>query len=225
MTYQSTTKAPRASWLLPTGLIILGFVPVLAGAIRVTELTAGAEITPANERFFAAPVPVVLHIVGASVFSVLGAFQFAPRLRRRRPGFHRAAGRILVPAGLLAALSGLWMTLFHALPAGDQGLLTVFRLGFGTAMAVFLVLGLAAIRRRDIARHRAWMTRGYAIGMGAGTQAVTQAVWLAAAGTPGQLTRQLLLGAGWAITLAVAEWAIRRNRLRPVATNPTRPGG
>jgi hypothetical protein len=41
---------------------------------------------------------------------------------------------------------------------------------------------------------------------------VTHALWLAAVGTPGQLTRQLLLGAGWAINLAVAEWAIRRSR-------------
>ena len=42
-------------------------------------------------------------------------------------------------------------------------------------MALAIVLGLAAIRRRDIARHRAWMIRGYAIGLGAGTQALTHA--------------------------------------------------
>jgi hypothetical protein len=132
MTLQSTTTtaapAPRAGWLVPAGLIVLSFVPVLAGAVRVTELTAGAGITPDNARFFAMPVPVVLHIAAASVFSVFGAFQFAPGLRRRRPHRHRIAGRVLVPSGLVVALSGLWMTLLSALPAGDRGLLTVFRL-------------------------------------------------------------------------------------------------
>ncbi|MFI7705040.1 DUF2306 domain-containing protein [Nonomuraea sp. NPDC049480] len=212
MTTLQRTATTRRGWLIPAGLLVLGFIPVVAGAVRLTELTAGADITPANERFFAMPLPVVLHIVSVTVYSVLGAFQFAPGFRRRRPGWHRAAGRVLVPSGLVVGLSGLWMTLFYALPAGDQGLLTVFRLGFGSAMVVSIVLGVAAIRRRDIARHRAWMTRGYAIGMGAGTQAVTQAAWIAVSGTPGELTRQLLLGAGWAINVAVAEWVIRRRR-------------
>jgi uncharacterized membrane protein len=211
-TLQHTAPKTRRGRLVPAGLLVLGFVPVLAGAIRMTELTAGADVTPDNARFFAMPVPIVLHIVSVTVYTVLGAFQFAPGLRRRRPGWHRAAGRVLVPSGLVAALSGLWMTLFSTLPAGDDGLLTVFRLGFGSAMAVSIVLGLVAIRRRDIARHRAWMTRGYAIGMGAGTQAVTHGLWLAIQGPPDTDTRALLLGAAWAINLAVAEWVIRRRR-------------
>ncbi|HEX4814990.1 MAG TPA: DUF2306 domain-containing protein [Nonomuraea sp.] len=214
-TYQTPAAAsPRGARLIPAALIVLGFVPVLAGALRVTELAAGAQITAANARFFAMPVPVVLHIVGASVFSVVGAFQFAPGLRRRRPRWHRVAGRVLVPSGLVAALSGLWMTVFFPVPAEDQGLLTAFRLMFGTGMAVSLALGLAAIRRRDVARHRAWMTRGYALGLGAGTQAATALVWVILHGgaAPEGLARQLLLGASWAINLAVAEWAVRRGR-------------
>jgi hypothetical protein len=34
----------------------------------------------------------------------------APAFRRRRPGWHRAAGRLLVACGVLVGLSGLWMT-------------------------------------------------------------------------------------------------------------------
>ena len=41
-------------------------------------------------------------------------------------------------------------------------------------MAACLVLGVAAIRRRDIAAHRAWMIRAYAIGLAAGTQVFTE---------------------------------------------------
>ncbi|WP_246147490.1 DUF2306 domain-containing protein [Nonomuraea turkmeniaca] len=200
----------RAGWLIPAGLIALGFVPVLAGALRLTELTGGADVMPANARFAAMPLPVVLHIAAAMLYSVLGAFQFG---RRRR--WHRPAGRILIPAGLVVALSGLWMTLFLDRPPGDGDLLAAFRLVVGTAMAVSLVLGLRSILRRDIARHRAWMTRAYALGMGAGTQAFTQAAWLAVHdGAQDEVTRALVLGAGWAINLAVAEWVIRRRRAR-----------
>ncbi|MEU6787988.1 DUF2306 domain-containing protein [Nonomuraea angiospora] len=202
------TKAGR---LIPAGLLLLSAVPVIAGAIRTAELAGGAAITPDNARFIAAPAPVLLHIAGVTVYSVLGAFQFAPGFRRRRPAWHRAAGRVLVPAGLVAALAGLWMTLFSDLPAGDTGLLTVFRLVAGSAMAGSLVLGFAAILRRDVARHRAWMIRAYALAMGAGTQAVVLSAWYAATGVdPHGVTRALLQGLAWGINLAVAEWAIRR---------------
>ncbi|GIH76812.1 DUF2306 domain-containing protein [Planobispora longispora] len=212
------TSPARAGWLAPTGLIVLSVVPVIAGAVRLGELTAGAEVTAENARFFAAPVPIVLHILSVTVYSLLGAFQFAPGLRRRRPGWHRAAGRLLVGCGLVAALSGLWMTVFYAFPAGDGALLAGFRLVFGSGMALSIVLGLAAIRRRDIVRHRAWMTRGYAIGLGAGTQVLTHLPWSLVAGEPGEFSRALLMGAGWVINLAVAEWIIRRRSAGPVRT-------
>ncbi|MFF5108378.1 DUF2306 domain-containing protein [Streptosporangium sp. NPDC000509] len=203
----------RPGWLLPTALIALSAVPMIAGAVRLTELTVGAEITPGNARFFAAPLPVVLHIFSVSVYSVLGAFQFAPRFRGRRPGWHRVAGRVLVLCGLVAALSGLWMNLFYPRPVGDGDLLAGIRLVFGSAMVVAIVLGVAAIRRRDIARHRAWMMRGYAIGLGAGTQALTHLPWFLIFGTPDEFPRALLVAAGWVINLTVAEWFIRR---RPI---------
>ena len=76
-------------------------------------------------------------------------------------------------------------------------------------MAISIIIGLAAIRRRDIARHRAWMTRAYALALGAGTQAFTVGFGEALFGA-GVLRTDLMMGAGWAINLAVAEWFIRR---------------
>ena len=198
-------------WPVPTGLILLSAIPVAAGAFRVTQLSIGAAVTPANERFFADPVPVVVHIVTVTVFSVLGAFQFVPRRSGiARPAWHRVTGRVLVPAGLGAALSGLWLTLFYPRPDDVGTLVTAFRLVFGTAMAVAVVLGVLAVRRRDFAGHRAWMVRGYAIGLGAGTQAFTHAVFIAAAGPVDRTGKGFAMLAGWLINLAVAEYAIRR---------------
>ena len=155
---KAPTKAGSAKWLV-AALLLLSAIPLAAGAFRLTQLAGGADITPANARFFASPLPVVLHIVSAGVYAILGAFQFAHRFRRRWPGWHRAAGRLVVLCGLLVGLSGLWMTLFYPWPAGDGALLYALRLLFGSAMVVSIVLGFAAIRRRDVRRHRAWMMR------------------------------------------------------------------
>ncbi|MCZ6445780.1 MAG: DUF2306 domain-containing protein [Planctomycetota bacterium] len=211
-------SSTRADWLVPTSLIALSFIPIAAGATRLVGLAGGAEITPENARFFAAPVPVVLHILSVSVFCILGAFQFAPGFRRRRSGSHRAAGRFLVPCGLVAALSGLWLTQFYPPVDGDGPLLYGFRLLFGFAMALSIILGFNAIRRRNVARHRAWMMRGYAIGLGAGTQGLVYLSWFLTMGAPGELSRALLMGAGWGINLAAAEWIIQREPVYPVRT-------
>ena len=205
----STSRKRSGAWPV-TGLLLLSLVPVVAGAARLTELSIGAGVTSANARFFEAPVPVVLHIIGATVFSVLGAFQFVPSLRRRR--WHRMAGRVVLPAGLVAALTGLWMSLFYDLPATEGPALLVLRLVFGTAMAASLVLAFIAIRRGDVRTHSAWMTRGYAIGLGAGTQVFTHLPWVLLLGAPDETTRAVLMGAGWVINLAVAELVILRRR-------------
>ena len=205
----------RADWLIPTALIVLSLVPAIAGTVRVVELAHGAAITDANARFFAAPLPVLLHIPAVIVYSMLGALQFAPAFRRRHRGWHRSAGRVLAPCGLLVALSGLWMAHFYPWPAGDGVALYVERIILGSAMAVSIVLALLAIRRRDFVAHGAWMIRGYAIGLGAGTQVLTHLPWFMFADSkPGEFPRALMMGAGWGMNVMLAEWIIRRARTR-----------
>ncbi len=196
----------RSTWLVPIALVALGTVPVIAGAVRLVELSGGTAALPSDARYDATPLPVVLHIVCAAVFAILGAFQFAPRLRRH--GWHRRAGRVLVVAGLGVALSALWLNQYVPRAGAIRELLYPLRLVFGVAMVVTIVLGFLAARRRDFARHRAWMTRSYAIGLVAGTQVFTLGIGGAVFGT-GELTTTLLLAAAWGINLAVAERAIR----------------
>lgn len=206
----TTISKNRSEWLIPAGLLLLSAVPAIAGAVRLTELSSGAEITTTNVRFFASPLPVVVHIISVTLYSVLGAFQFAPGFRRRHRGWHRLAGRVLIPSGLIAALSGLWMSHFYPWPAGDGVWLYGLRLFFGPAMLFSILLGAAAIWRRDFTQHGAWMLRGYAIGMGAGTQVFTHLPLLFFPAWQGELARALCMGAGWVINLVVAEWIIYR---------------
>jgi uncharacterized membrane protein len=214
---KSKTRKSKAVWLV-LGLILLSGIPLIFGALRLNELANGAEITPANARFFASPLPVVLHIVGAGVYAILGAFQFVSRLWRRGTSWHRWAGRLLVPCGLVVGLSGLWMTLFYPRPDGASDLLYVLRLIFGSGMVLSIILGFIEIRRRNIVQHRAWMTRAYAIGLGAGTQVLTGMVGALIFDTPNELENALLMGAAWVINLAVAEWSIRKSQTRQTRT-------
>ena len=206
------TSYTRADWLIPAGLVELSFIDIAAGIFRMVQLGGSAEITPDNARFFAAPLPVVLHIVSSVIYCVRGAFQFSPTLRRHKPTWHRAGGRILVPCGLVVALSGLWMTQFYPTVNFKGPFVYVLRLVVGSAMASFLCLGLASIRRGDISCHRAWMMRSYALGIGAGTQAFTLLPWILLPSIQGELARAVCLGAGWAINVALAEWLISGQR-------------
>jgi uncharacterized membrane protein len=211
-----TMNSRKTDWLIPAALIALSLVPALAGSARLAQLAGGADTTPANARFFAAPLPVILHISGAIVYSMLGSFQFSPGFRRRRRGWHRAAGRILIPCGLLVAMTGLWMAHFYPWPEGDGQVLYLERLVFGSGMLVSLILGLDAIRRLNFTSHGEWMIRAYAIGLGAGTQALTHLPWfILADGRPGEIPRAVMMGAGWIINLAAAEWFIRNRSARP----------
>lgn len=207
---QDAVSQRRREWLLPASLVLLSIVPALAGTVRLAQLAAGAKVTAENARFFAQPLPVVLHILAVIPFSIVGAFQFAPAFRRRNRSWHRAAGKVIGICGLVAALTGLWMAQFYPWPAGDGRVLYLLRIGFGSAMAGSIILALIAVLRRDFVSHGAWMIRGYAIGMGAGTQVLTYLPWHILVGKPGESSRAALMGAGWIINVLVAEWSIRK---------------
>jgi uncharacterized membrane protein YozB (DUF420 family) len=128
-------------------------------------------------------------------------------------------GRVLVPLGLSAALSGLWLSLFYPRLHDSGPLLAAVRVTFGSAMVASLVIAFVAIRRREIARHRTWMIRAYALGLGVATQIFTLGFGEPVLGT-GEVSTALLIALGWVINLAVAEWAIRR-RFRPPPARST----
>lgn len=221
-----TTNRTNGDRLIPAGLLALSLVPVVAGSLRLAEFAGAAAVLPDGDRVGSAAGPLAVHIVSVTVFSLLGAFQFAPGLRRRGRRWHRAAGRIVAPAGIVTALSGMWLA-FSPAAIGDD-VLAAIRVVVGVAMTAFLVLGFLAVRRRDFTRHRAWMIRGYALGMGAGTQFFTQAAWLLAVGPLTEPSRTFTMALAWLINAAAAEWIIRRasrsSRRRRPATTPVTHG-
>lgn len=211
------TRPTRSTGWVPFALVALVLIPAVAGSLRLIELAGGPSLIPEDVRMTASPMPVVVHIVSAITYAVLGAFQFSPRFRRRWPAWHRAAGRVLVVLGFAVAFSALWMTQFYPRQPGTGELSYMFRLAFGSGMAASIILGFAAIRRADVVLHRAWMTRAYALALGAGTQVFTQGIGNAVFGVS-ELTTDLMLGAGWALNLIAAEPIIRGGGNRTVRT-------
>lgn len=207
----------KAGWLIPVGLLTLSFIPISAGIFRLVQLGFGAAITEENARFFAAPQPVVLHIVSSSLFFTLGAVQFSSNFRREQLNLHRLFGRLLIPIGLAVSLSGLWMTLYYprATLNFDGPVLHVVRILVGLGMSLALVFGLIAARRQKIANHRAWMMRAYALGLGAGTQVFTHIPLFVFPSLWSETSRAICMAAGWSINIAVVEWILMRNRRGP----------
>lgn len=210
----SPPRTRRDGWI-PTVLLVWAAVPALSGVLRVTDLAGGR--TTENARFFDLPAPILVHIVGATAFLVLGALQMWPSFRRRRPRWHRWSGRVLVPAGVAGGLAGMWMAAFSDVPAHDNALLMWLRLVFGAGMVGGLVLGVRAIRRRDVRTHRRWMARAYAIAQASGTQALFLGPVVVVSGQPAGNFKAIVMGAAWVVTIAVAEWLVRRAEVREAA--------
>ena len=193
----------------PVPLVALSAIPVIFGTLRLIEVFGGPHVMPANPRIAASPSPAVIHIIGGAVFLVLGAFQFSRQIRRRWRNWHRRVGRLLMALGLAAALAAVGMTLLYPRQTGTGITLYLFRLAAAPAMVASIVLGFKAIRRRDVAQHRAWMMRAYALGLGAGTQAFTIGFGEGIFGKT-VLSTDLSTASGWLVNIAVAEYLIRR---------------
>ncbi|WP_311258983.1 DUF2306 domain-containing protein [Microbacterium sp. WCS2018Hpa-9] len=197
-------RRAKSGWLAITGLLLLSALPVLGGVLRLREVSA----EPAETLLLASTVAIVAHIVAMTAYCVLGAFQFSPALRTRR-GWHRIAGRALIPAGFIAAISAAWLAVFFGGPP-DELALAMVRLVFAVAMTLFLVRAVIAIRRRDFVAHGAWMTRAYATAVSGGTQALVFALWTIPLGEVDAFGEAWLVAVGFVINSIVAELLIRR---------------
>ncbi len=216
------SRPARADIQVPALLVALSIVPILGGIVRLKSLSDGAPVGADDARFFAAPAPVVAHVVAATIYALLGAFQFSRGLRRRWPTWHRRAGVLLLGCALLTGATGLWMTTAYSIPHALQGpLLRGARVVVAVAMLTAIVKGWASIVRRDLARHEAWMIRAYALAQGAATQALILLPLTLISGPVLGLPRDVLLTAAWVINVIVAERIIRRRGSSLGAERPT----
>ena len=204
-------------WLAYIGLFLACLVPAFAGVYRGTTLLLEWAWYPEFLRDRVDNLPLLIHAVSAAMFYLLAAVQILPRVRKRYPRWHRLAGRVAILAGLAGAASAIWLTLVH--PDARGPVLYYGRIVFGPWWAMFLVMGLLAIRRRDFARHRDWMIRAFAVAMPAGTLIVFILPVFLVMGEISDVVDESIQSGAWVVHLAIAECVIRRIRSRKPTTH------
>lgn len=192
------------------GLMTLLSLGVAAYALVVYGLfPPGQFVHPEMRLVYAAErTAILLHAFAATLALALGPWQFMAGLRRARPALHRWMGRVYLGAGVLVGgLAGLYMS-FHAYGG------TVSQSGFGLLALLWLYTGAqayAAIRRGDVAMHRRWMIRNFALTFAA----VTLRLWMpvfAGLGMPFDVFYPLVAWISWVFNALAVEWWLRRHR-------------
>ena len=199
-------KSTLHMWRVPTALILYALLLFVTSSMRLLEIVGGPEPTADNARFLVMPIQIYLHAGGGILYLFLGAFQFSQPIRARWLRWHRRSGRLAVMAGSLAAISALWMTeTFPETPTGNPHEVYGLRILFGLGWLACLALGLMAAVQRDIANHRAWMMRAYAIALGGSTTAILLGPWFLMYGITSPKVFALATGAAWVINLVVVQ--------------------
>ncbi|MEX0676553.1 MAG: DUF2306 domain-containing protein [Pirellulales bacterium] len=146
----------------------VGTVQFLAdpSAVDVTaNAPPGAE--GFDERYYAHPYLTLVHILVGFLFMVLGPIQFWPAVRNRWIRYHRWAGRVWMIAALVGVTSALLFV--PVLPVFGSFSTRVAVVFASLMFLVCLAQGYRRIRHRQIAQHREWMIRTFAIGLGIST--------------------------------------------------------
>lgn len=202
---------------LPVVLYALTAMTLLFAASQVVQIPLGA-LPEDSQRLTATPYSHFAHVLGGVVFGITGPIQFGRVLARKYGALHRIMGRVFVVAGAFLSLSSL--TLLWHFPDTYSTLVNLGRLAFGIGLGVSLWMAMAAIRARHFMRHRDWMIRSYALGMGATLVAVVFLPIYMITGTPpeGFWSDVMFIGS-WAGCVIFAEAVVRRLNRKAQAAN------
>lgn len=207
------TPLRKTTWRLPIFLILLTILPIAASLYRLGDLvlTDSAKITdPDVLRFFQAPSPIALHVAFGSLFLMLGAFQLSPGLRNRHRRLHKRMGYIAAVSAVVFSLSGVWMVFAYEPHSLANAWIDVGRVFFGTAIAIFILLGVWFAIVKNLHAHRAWMIRGYALAASTGIQSYLIAIVTVANGAFDPAFADAMMWLGWIIGVISAEWILNR---------------
>jgi uncharacterized membrane protein len=170
--------------------------------------------------FEAHPIAIYTHIFGSLLALLIGPFQFLEIWRGQHWDRHRILGRLYLASVAVGGVSGFLASTFAF--GGIVG-----RLGFALLAVLWLTtgsLGLRSARRGDIAAHRRWMVRNYALTF----SAVTFRLWLGGlvlCRAPFEVAYPVATWACWALNLVAAEWLVvpRHHKTKPPSTTSVAP--
>jgi uncharacterized membrane protein len=193
---------------VPVALYFGTLLTIILALVQVVQIPLGA-LPEDSQRLTATPVWHFMHVLGGATFGILGPLQFSRVLMRKYGFLHRVMGRVFVAAGAMISLSSLG--LLWRFPDTYSVAISSGRLVFGIGLGFALVLAMQAIYQRDFTRHRNWMVRAYAIGIGA--TAVTMVffpIYLITGKPPTGLVADIAFLGAWAACVVFAEGLVRR---------------
>ena len=192
-------------------VLLLAFasaIPVLSALVQVAQVPTGTYPDD-SARLAVAPIAWFAHVLAGAAFGITGPVQFVRAVRNRFGPLHRVSGRIFVLSGAILGLSGL--ALLAQVTSVRTPLADIARGLFGLGLLIALALAIAAIRDRDVLRHRAWMIRSYAVGMGLGVVGlVFFPIYLVTGQPPMGLGADVLFVVSWVLSIVAGEVVVRR---------------
>lgn len=189
------------------GLVLLGTALVTATAGRYATLDPDVYFPRQRQVYEQRSSWLLLHIGGMCLATLTGPWQFLRPLRQRHPRLHRVLGRVYLVGVVVGGTGGLLLA-----PYSAYGLATHVPFALlGTGVLLTTAMAYVQVRRRDLQRHREWMTRSFALIFAAVTLRLYAPVLEAALGE-----HHGYVAAAWSCwppNLLVAEWLVRA-RLR-----------
>lgn len=211
MTHQKTATLLRiaAFFLTAVGIaMVIRRTLAIAGLIPSFNPSGAA---PFDGGFAQHPVLTFMHILPGMLFMLLGPWQFMPGIRSRYPLFHRISGRIYIICGYIVGASALCMP-FIMLPIGG-----VNEAAASILFSIFFLICISKawwhIMQKNIAAHREWMIRAFAIGLAVSTVRPVIGLFFAFSGLPPQVFFGTAFWIGFTLHAVVAEVWINETKL------------
>jgi len=152
--------ARRISVLVPVAFHLHTSPPVISNP-------RAAQFAALDQAFARHPMLTLIHVIPGLLFMILGPLQFSATIRARHLRWHRWSGRVFLVCSLIIGVSALVMSFsMQSIGGVNQAAATIL---FGTFFLVALGKAFWHIRRREIALHREWMIRAFAVGLAVAT--------------------------------------------------------
>jgi hypothetical protein len=169
----TTQKIPRLLIRAITTIVVILAIIGIVVVIR-RSLTLAGVIKPFVHPKYGAfdsgfqlnKALTFVHIIPGALFMILAPLQFVPGIRARHLWFHRLSGRLVVVLGLIIGITALIMSFKTNIGGATETSATVV---FAIIFLFSLVKGFYHIRRHEVALHREWMIRMFAIGFAIAT--------------------------------------------------------
>jgi uncharacterized membrane protein len=202
----------RMTALSRVGWMTLALLAMVIGLVSLRYVLPHVPFPAGLPNFRSRHGWLIGHAVFSSIALLTGVWQFSSSLRRSRIGVHRWMGRVYCVAVLLGWLTSIPIAMhanFGAIPSAGF-------LALGAAWIVSTACGYFTIRRGEIALHRQWMMRSYALT----AAAITLRLYLPVFPLMGMsfaTSYRLIAWLCWVPNLLLVEWMIQRQRMNAAA--------